>query len=65
MKLVILIFLYLFGTFSELMCPRKKTTFNEKIENNLCFDGERYYVKLLFTKLFGQIPCNSVLPLLA
>ena len=43
---------------SELMCLRKKNTFNEKVENNLCFDGERYYVKLPFTKLFGQIPCN-------
>ena len=32
--------------------------FYKKFENNLCFDGERYLVKLAFTKSFSQIPDN-------
>ena len=32
--------------------------FYEKFENNFCFDGERYCVRLPFTESFGQIPDN-------
>ena len=37
---------------------KKDKHFYEKFENNLCFDGERYYAMLPFTELFSQIPDN-------
>ena len=36
----------------------KDKHFYEKFENNLCFDGERYCVRLPFTESFSQIPDN-------
>ena len=35
---------------------KKDKHFYEKFENNLCFDGERYCVRLPFTESFSQIP---------
>ena len=37
---------------------KKDKHFYEKFENNLCFDGERYCVRLSFTESFSQIPDN-------
>ena len=37
---------------------KKNKYFHKKFENSLCFDGERYCVKLAFTKSFSQIPDN-------
>ena len=37
---------------------KKDKHFYEKFENNLCFDGKRYYVMLPFTESFSQIPDN-------
>ena len=37
---------------------KKDKHFYEKFENNLCFDGERYCVRLPFTESFSQIPDN-------
>ena len=35
---------------------KKVKHFYERIENNPCFDGERYCVRLPFTESFSQIP---------
>ena len=37
---------------------KKDKSFYEKFENNLCFEGERYCVRLSFTESFSQIPDN-------
>ena len=37
---------------------KKDKHFYEKFENNLCFYGERYCVRLPFTESFSQIPDN-------
>ena len=37
---------------------QKGKHFYEKFENNLCFDGERYCVRLPFTESFSQITDN-------
>ena len=37
---------------------QKDKHFYEKFENNLCFDGERYCVRLPFTESFSQITNN-------
>ena len=37
---------------------KKDKQFYEKFQNNLCFDGERYCVRLPFTESFSQIPDN-------
>ena len=37
---------------------KKDKHFYRKFENNLCFDGERYCVRLTFTESFSQIPDN-------
>ena len=37
---------------------KKSKHFYKNLENNLCFDGERYFVRLPFTESFSQIPDN-------
>ena len=36
--------------------PKKDKHFYENFENNLCFDGEKWCVRLPFAELFSQIP---------
>ena len=37
---------------------KKGKHFYKSLENNLCFDDERYFVRLPFTESFSQIPDN-------
>ena len=37
---------------------KKGKHFYKNLENHLCFDGERYFVRLPFTESFSQIPDN-------